>query len=468
MASEWSLHSFSEAPVEIIDGDRGFNYPKKSDFTESGYCLFLSTKNVTASGFDFAQRQFISLEKDTHLRKGRLERYDIIMTTRGTVGNVAYYDERVPYEVLRINSGMVIFRTQMNELTPRFLYYFLKSSVFNEQLLSLLTGSAQPQLPIRDIRRIQIPIPPLEEQNAIVYILGTLDDKIELNRKMNQTLEGIARALFKSWFVDLDPVRAKAAVREKHPEWSNERVSREACLRQAKRGRQACPNLKPEIAELFPDSFVDSELGKIPKGWGVGSIEQCCAKIQNGGTPKRNQSDYWQPGTIPWLTSGEVRQTLIMETSNMISELGFERSSAKWMPRDSTVVALYGATAGQVALIASDMTTNQAVCGLIPKPGFRYLNYLSLDSSVGLLANLARGSAQQNISKSIVATVRIVLPNEHIVDVFDQMVAPVFDKWAANLRESKSLASLRDTLIPELISGELRIPDVGKVLERAL
>ena len=317
----------------------------------------------------------------------------------------------------------------------RFLYYFLK--YLKPERTSI--GSAQALITQTGLKTLKHSVPPISEQLAIAHILGSLDDKIELNRKMNKTLEAMARAIFKSWFVDFDPVRAKV-------EGSD-------------------PSLPDEIVALFPDNFEDSELGPIPKGWKVKEIRECCSKIQNGGTPKRSESDYWNPGTIPWLTSGEVRQPLITTTENMISEIGLKKSSAKWLPKDSAVVALYGATSGQVAFISSKMTTNQAVCGLIPKASFRYFNYLSLDRSVEILANLARGSAQQNISKGIVETTKVIIPRTDILISFDQVVSPVFDKWVANLEESKTLAALRDTLLPKLISGELRVPEAEKLLE---
>src|SRR5690606_6310711 len=116
--------------------------------------------------------------KDAALRKGKAKRDDVVMTTRGTVGNVALYDASVPYEHVRINSGMVLLRTDTSKLSPRFLYQFVRSAIFQERVVALTTGSAQPQLPIRDIRRIEFPLPPLTEQHAIAHILGTLDEKI--------------------------------------------------------------------------------------------------------------------------------------------------------------------------------------------------------------------------------------------------------------------------------------------------
>ena len=246
MAREWPLSTLADAPVDIIDGDRGTHYPKQSDFNSRGFCLFLNAGNVTKDGFNFSDCAFITEEKDAVLRKGKLERHDVLLTTRGTVGNAAYFDANIPFDNIRINSGMVILRAKPLVLLPRFLYLFVCSNEFMNQVASLRTGSAQPQLPIRDINRIKIPVPPLPEQRAITHILGTLDDKIQLNRRMNETLETMAQALFQSWFVNFDPVRAKAEGRD--------------------------PGLPKHLADLFPDSLESSVLGEIPKGWGLAPL----------------------------------------------------------------------------------------------------------------------------------------------------------------------------------------------------
>src|SRR4051794_32914260 len=153
--------------------------------------------------------------------------------------------------------------------------------------------------------------------------------------------------------------------------------------------------LPPEIWSLFPDQLDNQG---VPTGWSFDAIKNCCSNVFNGGTPKRDVSDYWIGGAIPWLTSGEIRSPYLTETEQLITEAGLANSSAKWVDPDSTVVALYGATAGQVSFVAGRMTTNQAVCALGPKPGFRYYNYIFLSYSSETLAGMAIGSAQQNLS----------------------------------------------------------------------
>jgi type I restriction enzyme S subunit len=252
-----------------------------------------------------------------------------------------------------------------------------------------------------DVSRIlahKASFPRLAEQQAIASVLGSLDDKIELNRRMNETLEALAQSLFKSW-------------------------------------------------------FVDATQSALPKGWREGKLRDCCERVENGGTPKRDEPRYWTPATIPWLTSGEVRQAIVTKTENFISEEGLANSSAKLWPAATTVVALYGATAGQVCFLGDAMCSNQACCGLIPKKDMRYYIYLRSSSSVAALEQQARGSAQQNLSQQIVADFPAIIPDDEALAKFDKTVRPLFARWIANLHESRTLAALRDALLPKLLSG---------------
>ena len=203
MNTDWDELPLGKAPLQIIDGDRGKAYPKHGDFDEEGYCLFLNATNVTKSGFDFSQYHFISEQKDEELRKGRLTRNDVVLTTRGTLGNSALYGEGIPYEHVRINSGMVIVRADAAKLLPSFLYGFLRSPTFDSQVEQLRSGVAQPQLPIRDITKIKLPLPPKVAQQRIIDVFGAYDDLIENNRRRMALLEDAARQLYREWFVRL-------------------------------------------------------------------------------------------------------------------------------------------------------------------------------------------------------------------------------------------------------------------------
>ena len=184
----WIASSIDEI-CDIQDGDRGKNYPKKEEFSDDGYCLFLNAGNVTKSGFDFSNNSFVNKEKDELLRKGKLKRKDVVMTTRGTVGNIGYYNDKLDFENVRINSGMVILR---NPKISFFLYTKMKSAEMKDLIMNHLSGSAQPQLPITDIKRMEFPLPRkgsnlIEKFNSKVTPLqNSIDDKNLQIRYLNQ------------------------------------------------------------------------------------------------------------------------------------------------------------------------------------------------------------------------------------------------------------------------------------------
>lgn len=185
--TKWFYKTLNETSIEIIDGDRGPNYPKKEEFSSEGYCVFLNTKNVTKHGFSFDKMEFITAEKDAVLRKGKLVRDDIVLTTRGTIGNIAYYDESIPYDNIRINSGMVIYRNG-NEFYKPFLIWLYKSDIILDQIKKMQTGSAQPQLPIKIMKELQLPIPSFDEQKEIVRIL---DDLLTKEQQAKEAAESV-------------------------------------------------------------------------------------------------------------------------------------------------------------------------------------------------------------------------------------------------------------------------------------
>jgi len=193
---EWKIFSIRDTNIKIIDGDRGDEYPKEKDFSTSGFCLFLSAKNVTKDGFLFDECSFISKQKDQKLRKGCLSRGDIVITTRGTVGNIAYFDESIPFDIIRINSGMAIIRNYQEFILQKFLYYLLKSPLIVKQLESLEFGSAQPQLTIALINSLKIIIPQsIREQQKIAYVLSNLDSKIQKQQEYKSKLETLKKGL---------------------------------------------------------------------------------------------------------------------------------------------------------------------------------------------------------------------------------------------------------------------------------
>jgi type I restriction enzyme S subunit len=195
---EWEFKILKDV-AQIIDGDRGRNYPSESDFYDKEYCLFLNAKNVTTSGFNFSNNMFITKEKDSLLKKGKLQLHDIVLTTRGTVGNVAYFDKSVEYTNLRINSGMVLLRSI--NILAEYLFKYFDSENFNKQIKKIVFGSAQPQLTVQGINSFIIPIPSLEEQQKIANFLSTVDKKIEKEQEKLESLNQWKKGLIQQMFV---------------------------------------------------------------------------------------------------------------------------------------------------------------------------------------------------------------------------------------------------------------------------
>ena len=404
----------------------GFTNPMPT--TDEGPFM-LTAKDVNNGRIDYenARRTSWDAYRNDLSDKSRPRVGDVLLTKDGSIGRVALCDR----PDVCINQSVALLQPNQR-IEPRFLKFLLEAPHYQQRMEGDSDGTTIKHIYITRVDKMQVAVPPLAEQKAIASVLGSLDDKIELNRRMNATLESIARALFQSWFVDFDPVRAKLD------------------------GRQP-PGLDPATAALFPTKFQDSAIGPIPHGWQIGKIQDCCVQIQNGGTPRRNEPRFWDGGSVPWLASGEVRQPIITATESFITEDGLAESSAKWVPPFSTVVALYGATAGQVSLTSVRLTTNQAVCALTPKKTFAFFNYLTMRLATTELESKAVGSAQQNISKAIVEETRVILPTTALIEQFAELAGPLFEQWISNLHQSRTLATLRDTLLPKLLSGELAV-----------
>ena len=394
--------------------------------TSSGIPLI--TAKVVKGGRIKTPTEFIAIEDyDFWMRRGIPRLGDVLITTEAPLGEVA----QLCQQRVALAQRLILLRGKSEVLDNRFLKFLMQSAPVQHQLHARATGTTVLGIKQKELRQIGLALPPLPEQRAIAHILGTLDDKIELNRRMNKTLEAMARALFKSWFVDFDPVRAKMAGRD--------------------------TGLPKHLADLFPDRLVESELGEIPEGWKIGTVSQLAERIQNGGTPKRSEPTYWERGEIPWLISSEVRQSFVLGTQNFISEKGLEKSSAKMVPARSILVALYGATAGQVSMNYRPLSTNQAVTAVIPSMGNRYFCLVGLKLEVSALENRAVGSAQQNISKKVVEETIVLLPQIELRSAYDVLVESLFDRIFYSLHETQTLSDLRAALLPKLISGALRV-----------
>ena len=342
----------------------------------------------------------------------------------------------------RLTQDTVKLEPKGTEVPLDYLYWLLRTPQYRSYCRAHATGTTNLGLAREDFLAFPA-AEPTPTQLRVVATLGKLDDKIELNRRMNETLEAMARALFKSWFVDFDPARAKAEGRD--------------------------PSLPKPLADLFPDSFQDSGLGEIPKDWRFGNISDLCDAIYSGGTPSTQNPDYWE-GDIPWLSSGETREKFITHTERRITPAGVSNSSTRLAPALSTVIASAGQgnTRGQTSLLTIESYVNQSVVVLTADPSTSSPCYLFFDLERRYEefrrvsdAHSSRGS----LTTKLLAGLPAVLPPIQVIRRFESIVMSAVERVVSNLSESRTLAVMRDTLLPKLISGELRVKDAERVIE---
>lgn len=383
MKCEW--RKIEEVSIEIIDGDRGKNYPSGKDFLDNGYCLFLNTKNVTKDGFLFEEKMFITEEKDNLLRKGKLQPNDVVMTTRGTVGNVAFYNNSIPYKNVRINSGMVIIRANVQEFNPEYVYWMFRSPIIQNQIIQYRSGTAQPQLPISSMKKMQIPVMSLNEQFQVVAVLSSLQKKIELNDKISANLQQQAQAIFKSWFVDFEP---------------------------------------------FQDGeFVESELGPIPKGWRVGTLSELVA-VKYGKDHKKLTD-----GPYPVYGSGGIMRYV---------ERPIYTKESVLIPRKGTlnnVIYLNEPFWSVDTMFYTEMKMENVA---------KYVYHFVSGKD---LASMNSGSAVPSMTTDILNSMKVVIPTAEWLAKFEQILLPLYSQMFQNAAQSKTLAQLRDTLLPKLMNG---------------
>ncbi|AVR90279.1 Type I restriction-modification system, subunit S [Thauera aromatica K172] len=339
---------------------------------------------------------------------------------------------------------MVLIRPQASKIDFRFLRHWLNSPVMATHIHGHRDGSVAERLNLPTIRALPVAVPPLHEQRAIAHILGTLDDKIELNRRANETLEAMARALFKAWFVDFEPVRAKLEGR-----WQ--------------RG-QSLPGLPAHLYDLFPDRLVESESGEVPEGWEMRSLDSI-ANYLNGLAlqkfPSESETEFLPVIKIAQLRAGSVA--------------GADRASTRIKPEyvvvDGDVLFSWSGSLEVEVWNGGRGALNQhlfkVTSDLVPKWFYFFATRYHLPDFRAVAA--AKATTMGHIQRKHLTDARIAVAPPECMERLDAVIAPIFDQTIRNAQQSRSLAKLHDTLLPKLISGELRVPDAEAFLkERGL
>ena len=352
--------------------------------------------------------------------------------------------------VLEVNEPTVfessIIRARLNndQSDSLFYYYFFNSPQGKRALETIRRQVSVAGITGTDLAELEVPVPPLSAQRCIARTLGLLDEKTELNRQTARTLEELAQRLFKSWFVDFDPVRAKMA------------------------GRQPS-HMPPETAALFPDKLVDSPLGPIPEGWEVKPIEDIVT-IKGGATPNTKQAEYWEGGTYHWATPKDLsglEQKVLIDTNRKITSKGVEKISSGQLPV-GTVLMSSRAPVGYLALADMPVSINQGFIAMICSRGVPNTYILHwAESAMDVIKSNAGGSTFAEISKKQFRPLEVVVPPAEIFEVYDELAGGWFERISLLAHENVILGKLRDHLLPKLISGEVRVPEAQQIAEEA-
>ena len=411
--SDWKEYSLGNL-VELVIDYRG-KTPLKlgGNWSFSGYRA-LSAKNIkTGQIVNEESIRFVDEDLYRKWMKDEVQRGDILITSEAPFGQILFWDSD---EKIVLSQRLFCLRIS-SRACPRFVYYYMTTHTFQHELDGRATGTTVIGLRQPELLKCRIKLPTYKEQVHIANILKSFDDKIECNRRINENLEQQAQALFKSWFVDFEPFKDQP--------------------------------------------FVESELGMIPQGWRVECLNEF-GKIVCGKTPSKAESSYYG-GNIPFVKIPDMHNNIfVLHSEDCLSDLGDKSQVGKRIPPYSVLVSCI-ATVGLVGMNVRTCHTNQQINTIIPNSiEYRYYLYQKLVSLREYLINLGRGgTATLNVNTRQFGNIRIVRPSDKVLSEYHQRISCLFDKIEINSLESRRLAELRDTLLPKLMSGELKVGEIN-------
>lgn len=404
--NKWGPHKLSEigsvvggaTPSTTVDayynGDIPWLTPKDLSNFHERY-IERGERNITKSGLNSCSAQLLPAGS-------------VLFSSRAPIGYVA-----IAKNPIATNQGFKSIIPNPEKVDSLFLYYLLKYNKDNIEAMG--SGTTFKEVSGATMKNIEVYLPEdLEEQRRIAGILGSLDDKIELNRRINANLEAQAQALFRSWFVDFEPFR--------------------------------------------DGPFVDSELGKIPQGWKIGTLSEI-GDVIGGGTPSKIKPEYYTDNGIAWITPKDLSTNNCKFTSKGetdISELGYKNSSAKLMPRGSVLFSSR-APIGYISIAKNGICTNQGFKSIVPKKAGTCFIYYFLRNNTSKIESMASGSTFKEASGGLMKSLEVIIPSNKILTAFEEAVQPLFNMQEHNEDENARLSALRDTLLPKLMAGEINV-----------
>ena len=402
---EWGKYGIP-ASAEKFDVNKT-RYLRITDISEDGELLNNDIKSVSAHDID----------------KYILKEGDIVFARTGNSTGKSYYHESKNGD-LAFAGFMIRYSLDKTKINPKYLKFFTLTNEYKTWVKNLSVGSTRGNINAQTFGDCPISVPERKQQDLLVSSLSLIIDKIELNNRINAELEAMAKTLYDYWFVQFD-----------FPD----------------------ENGKPYKTSGGKMVWNEELKREIPEGWDVKKVKDI-AETGSGGTPLKSKKEYFENGTIPWINSGEVNASFIISSRKFITQKGLDYSSAKLFKKGTILMAMYGATAGQVSLIDLEASTNQAVCGIIPndKRMIPYLKY-GLHQLYDYLINLSSGSARDNLSQDKIKELYFVIPEENLIEQFYKISNSHFEMILKNLKENQELTSLRDWLLPMLMNGQVKV-----------
>lgn len=472
MGSEWKVIQLNQ----FVKHQKGFAF-KSKDYVSSGIPV-VRVSNFTDDSIDISDFKYVSSDIADEKIAFELVENDVVIATVGSwpknpasvVGKVI----RVPITATPslLNQNAVVLRPISGEKYDKdFLFYLLKNNDFSNYIISTAQGSAnQASITLKDIYAYSFPLPNPEERKVLSNILRKLDNKITLNRQINQTLEQMAQTLFKSWFVDFDPVvdnALDAGFFEQDLGFSEELLHRVE-VRKAVRESDNFKPLSEDIRRLFPDAFeecAESALGLggwVPKRWQISTVDDELT-VKGGSTPSTANPDFWEQGNIHWTSPKDLsgsQEKIMLDTERKITELGLRKITSGLLPIN-TVLMSSRAPIGYLAMAKIPVAINQGYIAITTTKRLsqEYVLYW-LDSSMDEIKGIAGGTTFAEISKKTFKSISMVIPDSQVIEKYTVTIKSYLNKVTLNAKERGSLEKLRDTLLPKLISGELSLSDI--------
>ena len=433
MGSKWGTATIQEIaasiPHSISMGPFGSDI-KTDNFVSAGVPIIRGV-NLNADRFLDDKFVYLTTQKADELIAANAKVFDLIFTHRGSIGQVGIIPPNCRHKRYVVSQSQMKLTCDHEKVDPKFVFYFFKSRIGQHELLANTSTTGVPAIsrPLTSLRTIRLPLPPINEQKAIANILWLLDDKIELNRKMNETLEEMARAIFKNWFIDFDPVRAKVEGR-----W--------------KKG-QSLPGMPAEIFDLWPDSFIDSPLGPIPKGWTVGKLWDSF-KITMGQSPPGETYNENGEG-LPFF-QGRADFGFRYPTKRIFC------TSPKRLAESGDTLISVRAPIGDINMANEKYCIGRGVAAFKHKSESRSYTYYFMQSMFEVFTSFeSAGTVFGCIGKENFQGIDCIVPPNDLILEFERITFPIDQNIKNSISESRTLADIRDSLLPRLLSGEIRV-----------